>query len=69
MRLILASTSPYRAELLNRLRLPFEQIHPDFEESSSGSMSPEKLVQFNTLGKARSVLSMHPDATVIKWPI
>jgi len=65
MHLILASTSPYRAELLNRLHIPFEQIHPDFEESTPGSMPPEKLVQFNSLGKARSVLSMHLDATII----
>jgi len=65
MHLILASTSPYRKELLSRLRLPFEQISPDFEEKQSGSMSPEQLVQFNTLGKARNVLSMYPDATVI----
>jgi len=65
MRLILASTSPYRKELLSKLRLPFEQISPDFEEKQPGSLAPEQLVQFNTLGKARCVLSMCPDATVI----
>ncbi|MDQ6983059.1 MAG: Maf family protein [Mariprofundus sp.] len=65
MRLILASTSTYRRKLLNRLCLPFEQISPDFEEKQPGSMTPEKLVRFNTLGKAQSVLSIYPDATVI----
>ncbi|MFQ5518595.1 MAG: Maf family protein [Mariprofundus sp.] len=65
MRLILASTSPYRKELLNRLRLPFEQISPDFEEIRPGSKPPTELVQCNTLGKARSVLATHPQATVI----
>jgi MAF protein len=65
MRLILASTSPYRRELLVRLRLPFEQVPPGFVEASAGSMPPEELVRFNTIGKAGSVLSAHPDGTVI----
>jgi len=65
MYLILASTSTYRKELLSRLQLPFEQITPDFEEKQPGSMAPEELVRFNTLGKAESVLARHPDATVI----
>jgi len=65
MHLILASTSIYRKELLNRLRLPFEQITPDFIEMRPGSMPPEMLVKCNTLGKAKSVLDLQPDATVI----
>jgi len=65
MRLILASTSPYKKELLSRLRLPFEQVSPDFEEGQPGSMAPEQLVRFNTLGKAGNILARYPDATVI----
>jgi len=65
MPLILASSSIYRKELLNRLRLPFEQIRSDFTEALPGSMPPPALVQHNTLGKANSVLDIHPDAAVI----
>lgn len=65
MRLILASTSPYRKQLLNRLMLPFEQHPPAFIEASPGSMPIEKLIKHNTLGKGESVLKNHPDAAVI----
>jgi len=57
MRLILASTSPYRAELLQRLGLDFEQMNPDFVEARPGSMPPDDLVRYNTLGKAHSLFS------------
>lgn len=63
--LILASTSPYRRELLERLRLPFTCIAPDFDELPPGSLPAEELVQRNTLGKAGSVARVHPAATVI----
>lgn len=65
MRLILASTSSYRRELLTRLQLPFEQHAPNFAEASADSMPAEELVRFNTMGKARSVLAQHPDSQVI----
>jgi len=65
MRLILASTSNYRRELLARLRLPFEHSAPDFAEAPVGSMPTAALVRFNTLGKASSVLAKHPGAVVI----
>jgi len=64
-RLILASTSPYRRELLTRLGLPFECISPDFEEMPPGSMSPSELVQHNTHGKAWGVAKKFPQARVI----
>jgi len=70
MRLILASSSPYRHQLLERLGLPFEQMNPDFLEASPGSMPAAELVQYNTLGKAHSLfssesLSADPDVTII----
>jgi len=65
MRLILASTSTYRRELLARLRLPFEQVAPDFTEAPVGFMPTTELVHFNTLGKARSVLARNPGSVVI----
>lgn len=63
--MILASTSPYRRELLSRLGLPFTCQSPDFDEARPGEMPPEELVRHNTLGKARSVAVLHPDARVI----
>ncbi|RLL51080.1 septum formation protein Maf [Mariprofundus sp. EBB-1] len=70
MRLILASSSPYRRELLQRLGLVFEQVSPDFVEACPGSMPAAELVQYNTLGKAHSLLSsdslsVDPDVTII----
>jgi len=63
--LILASTSPYRRELLERLRIPFEQQRPDFNEIYDASWSIEELVRHNTLGKGRSVAGKFPDAAII----
>ena len=40
-RLILGSSSPYRKELLERLRLPFEVISPDIDETPEPGESPE----------------------------
>lgn len=63
--LILASTSPYRRELLERLQLPFTQLRPDFDELQPGTMPPEALVRHNTLGKARALFDARPEARII----
>lgn len=65
MRLILASTSPYRRELLARLQLPFETIAPNFPEAAPGTMPPAELVRHNTLGKAANIAQTYPDAHII----
>ena len=41
---MLASTSPYRRELLGRLGLPFTSARPDADESALPGESPEALV-------------------------
>ena len=43
--LILGSSSPFRAEILNKLGLPFIQVSPDVDESSLDGEQPEQLVQ------------------------
>ena len=63
--LILASTSPYRKALLERLRIPFRCIAPDFSELAASSIPPKELVRKNTLGKGRSVAHKYPGARVI----
>ncbi|MDQ6993464.1 MAG: Maf family protein [Mariprofundus sp.] len=65
MRLILASSSPYRRVLLERLGLAFEQIDSQFNEAHSSTMHIAQLVEYNTMGKAATVLKQHPDGTII----
>ncbi len=66
MQLILASTSPYRRMLLERLGLPFEAVAPPFPEHGQVEIpDPSALVLANALGKARSLRAQYPRATII----
>lgn len=51
--LVLASTSPFRRELLQRLGVAFKTMSPDIDESPLANESPEQLVQRLSEGKAR----------------
>jgi len=64
-RLILASTSPYRRELLARLRLPFEAMSPGVDETPRAGEPPEALAVRLAEEKAHAVAVRHPDAIVI----
>ena len=64
-RLILGSTSRYRRELLERLRLPFECVSPQVDETPRPAEAPAALAQRLALAKARAVAALHPDAVVI----
>ena len=59
--LVLGSTSPYRRELLQRLRLPFTVAAPDVDETPQPGEAPQALA----LAKARAVAAQHPEAVVI----
>jgi len=63
--LILGSTSRYRRELLERLRLPFEVHAPAVDETPLPGEAPAVLAQRLALAKARAVSALHPDAIVI----
>jgi septum formation protein len=63
--LILASTSRYRRELLERLRLPFELRSPDVDEAPRPGERPAALAQRLALAKAQAVAKAFPDAVVI----
>ncbi|HEX6721021.1 MAG TPA: Maf family protein, partial [Burkholderiaceae bacterium] len=52
-RLILASTSPYRRELLARLRMPFDTLSPGVDEDPLPAEAPLALAQRLALRKAR----------------
>ncbi|WP_431259081.1 Maf family nucleotide pyrophosphatase [Roseateles chitinivorans] len=63
--LVLGSTSRYRRELLERLRLPFETAAPDVDETPLPGETPEALARRLALAKARAVATRFPQALVI----
>lgn len=63
--LILASTSRYRRELLQRLRLPFEVVAPEVDETPRPGETPATLAPRLALAKAHAVAALHPQAVVI----
>ena len=63
--LVLASTSVYRCQLLERLRLPFTVIASEVDETPLTGELPENLARRLALAKARSVAQAHPGAVVI----
>ena len=66
MNLILASTSPYRRRLLERLRLPFTCIDPAVEESTRDGESPQARACRLATEKALSVAeTLQGEAIVI----
>ncbi|QNB00429.1 Maf family nucleotide pyrophosphatase [Massilia sp. Se16.2.3] len=64
-RLILASGSAYRRELLARLRLPFEAIAPDVEETPLPGEAPQDTALRLGQAKAQAIAARHPGALVI----
>lgn len=63
--LVLGSTSPYRRELLARLRLPFDVASPEVDETPQAGESPRDLACRLALAKARAVAVKFPAAVVI----
>src|SRR5512140_1723075 len=63
--LILGSTSRYRRELLQRLRLPFAVVAPEVDETARAGEAPAALAMRLALAKARAVATLHPAAVVI----
>ncbi len=63
--LILASTSRYRRELLERLRLPFEVVSPQVDETPLPGETPAVLAARLALAKAHAVAQQWPGAVVI----
>lgn len=63
--LVLGSTSRYRRELLERLRLPFATDRPAVDETPRPGEAPADLARRLALEKAREVAGRHPQAVVI----
>lgn len=66
MKLVLASTSRYRAELLERLGVPFQAVAPDCDEEALKEALPlDHLALRLARAKARSLSPRHPDSFVL----
>ncbi|WXL27968.1 Maf family protein [Ectopseudomonas mendocina] len=65
MPLVLASSSPYRRELLGRLRLPFAWQAPDIDESRHADEPAHALVRRLSLEKASALRQEYPQHLII----
>jgi septum formation protein len=63
--LILASSSPYRRALLERLRIPFSVDSPDIDETPQPNETPGQLALRLAIQKAQTVAQRHPGCIVI----
>ena len=63
--LVLGSTSRYRGELLQRLRIPFEVHAPEVDETPLSDEAPATLAVRLAMDKARAVARNWPSAVVI----
>ncbi|MFQ5545733.1 MAG: Maf family protein [Acidiferrobacterales bacterium] len=64
-KIVLASSSPYRKKLLERLRLAFDVVAPDVDESPNSDEGPEALVKRLAVAKARAVAASVGNALII----
>jgi len=62
---VLASSSPFRRELLARLQIPFETAVPDTDESPLPGEEPAATARRLAEAKARAVAQRYPDALII----
>jgi septum formation protein len=63
--LVLGSTSVYRRELLERLRVPFSVDAPGVDETAVPGEAPEALARRLARAKALAVAARHPASIVI----
>lgn len=64
-KIILASTSPRRHELLAQAGVKFEILAPGVEEIDPPGLSTQEIVLHHALSKAQTVSALHPHAVVI----
>ena len=63
--LVLASTSPFRRELLQRLALPFDTCSPQVDETPKAGEAPGAMVARLAEAKARAGAAQKPDSLII----
>src|SRR5438045_581906 len=64
-RIVLGSSSPYRRELLSRLKVEFTVDLPEVDETPRPGETPRGIALRLAVEKARAVAARHPDAAVI----
>ena len=64
-KIILASTSPYRQNILGKLHIEFDVVAPQVDETRLPNERPEQLVTRLAVNKAKAVASTHTDALII----
>ena len=64
-KIILASASPRRKELLEKIGLKFEVEPSNYAEDMHSKLNPDELARAISLGKSRAVASKHKNAIVI----
>ncbi len=64
-KLVLGSSSPYRRELLARLRVEFQVATPDVDETPQAAETPKQLACRLAMSKARAVAAQFPACVVI----
>ena len=64
-KLILASSSRYRHDLLTRLRLPFDVVVPNIDEAPQDGEVPEATALRLAEAKAQAVAGLHPGALIV----
>ena len=65
MKLILASTSPFRKTILEKLGVAFATVSPDIDETALSNETPQQLVERLSIAKAKAVADKVKDALVI----
>jgi MAF protein len=65
MKLVLASSSLYRRELLGKLAIPFETGTPDIDETPYPGELPNALVSRLSAEKAAALQSAYPDSLIV----
>ena len=65
MQIILASTSPFRKSILEKLGIPFKTISPDVDETELENEQPEDLVKRLAIAKAQAIAKDHTSSLVI----
>ena len=63
--LILASSSPRRKEIFEKMRVPFEVVVGAYEEDMTLPLLPAELAEFLSKGKARSVAGQRPGSLIV----
>ncbi|WP_067521004.1 Maf family protein [Endozoicomonas ascidiicola] len=65
MKILLASSSPYRKHLLQRLNLTFQQQSPDINETPLSHETAQQLATRLSLEKAQALTNKHPNTLII----